>query len=88
MDRANMKNAFTMSAGAGNDDGHPLLLSQQELFDKDGATSNAPFVESNIVGACERQRSTLLYNTSRSCNVHGLQTLCRPFKKNIYFNLI
>lgn len=51
IERANMKNAFNMSAGAGNVEGQPLPFSQQELFDKDGATSSAPLVESNIVGA-------------------------------------
>lgn len=51
MERANMKNALMISAGAGNVEGQPLPFSQQELLDKDGATSSAPLVESNIVGA-------------------------------------
>lgn len=46
-----MKNALMISAGAGNVEGQPLPFSQQELLDKDGATSSAPLVESNIVGA-------------------------------------
>lgn len=51
IERANMKNALRMSAGAGKVDGQPLPLSQQELLDSDGAISSAPLVESNIVGA-------------------------------------
>lgn len=68
-----MKNAFNMSAGAGNVEGQPLPFSQQELFDKDGATSSAPLVESNIVGAW-RQRKLLLNKAFRSSDVHCIQT--------------
>lgn len=73
IDSANMKNAFNISAGAGNVEGQPLPFSQQELLDKDGATSSAPLVESNIVGAC-RQRTFLLNKAFRSYDVHCLQT--------------
>lgn len=51
IDSANMKKAFRISAGAGNVEGQPLPFSQQELLESDGATSSAPLVESNIVGA-------------------------------------
>lgn len=52
MDSAKMKNAFSISAGPGNVVGQPLPFNQQELLDREGATSNAPLVESNIVGHC------------------------------------
>lgn len=51
IDSANMKKAFSISAGAGKVDGQPLPLIQQELLERDGAMSSAPLVESNIVGA-------------------------------------
>lgn len=53
IDSARMKKAFSISAGAGNVVGQPLPFNQQELLDREGATSNAPLVESNIVGHCK-----------------------------------
>lgn len=52
MDKVNMNRAFRISVGAGNVEGQALPFSQHELLERDGATSNAPLVESNIVGAC------------------------------------
>lgn len=60
-----MNKAFTMSPGAGRVEGQPLPFIQHELFDREGATSNAPFVESNIVGACKLQRALLLNKAFR-----------------------
>lgn len=64
--KANMKKAFIISAAAGNVDGQPFPFSQHELLCKDGAISNAPLVESNIVGACTQQRTLLLNKAFRS----------------------
>lgn len=66
IDKANMKNAFNMSAGAGNVEGQLLPFIQQELLERCGAISNAPLVESNIVGACTQQRTLLLNKAFRS----------------------
>lgn len=70
IDSANMKNALTMSTGAGKVVGQPFPLNQQELLIRDGATSNAPLVESNIVGACSQQRTILLNKAFRSHAQH------------------
>lgn len=63
---ANMKKAFNISDAAGNVDGQPFPFNQQELLCNDGAISNAPFVESNIIGACTQQRTLLLNKAFRS----------------------
>lgn len=59
IERANMKRAFKISSVAGKVEGQPLFK-LQELLARDGATSNAPLVESNIVGACVSQRYLFL----------------------------
>lgn len=65
IDKANMKKALMMSAGAGNVLGQPFPLAQQELLERCGAISKAPLVESNIVGACTQQRTLLLNKAFR-----------------------
>lgn len=66
IDRTKIKKALIISAVAGNVDGQPLSFKLHELFAREGATSNAPLVESNIVGACEVQRNDFLYKALRS----------------------
>lgn len=56
-DKANMKNAFSISVGAGKDDGQPFPFNQHDELERDGATSTAPFVESNIVDRRKHQRT-------------------------------
>lgn len=69
IDSANIKKAFSMSSVAGKVVGQPFPFGQHELLDRDGATSNAPLVESNIVGACDyKQRFFLLNKSFRSWN--------------------
>lgn len=75
MDKANIKKAFSISSVAGNVDGQPLPLGQHELLAREGATSNAPLVESNIVGACDKQRTLLLNKAFRSFYLYYLQWL-------------
>lgn len=72
IDIVKMKNAFNISSVAGKVEGQPLLLSPHELLDKEGATNNAPLVESNIVVACDEQRNVLLNQAFRSCDIHYL----------------
>lgn len=72
IDIVKMKKAFSMSSVAGKVDGQPLPLRPHELLDRDGATNNAPLVESNIVGACFQQRNVLLNKAFRSYGIHYL----------------